>query len=58
MILGHTIVDKIKYLYKEYIIAVNVDHQINTDKGLMFALWFENNTFSIIDAEGNKTDLK
>jgi hypothetical protein len=58
MILGHTIIDSIKYLYNKKIILINVDHQVNTDNGKMFALWFENNKFSIVDNKGNKTNLK
>jgi len=58
IISGHTIVDTIKYLYNRDAVAVNVDHQINSDSGKMFALWFENNDFYIIDNNGLKTILK
>ena len=58
MILGHTIIDNIKYLYGEKVILINVDHRMNSGNGKMFALWFENNKFSVVDNKGNKTNLK
>ena len=58
MILGHTIIDSIKYLYNKKIILINVDHQVNTNNGIMFALWFENNKYYVIDNKGNKTNLR
>jgi hypothetical protein len=58
MILGHTEVDEINYLYNGKIIPVDLRHRINTEKGQMFALWFENNNFFIIDNLGSKTNLR
>ncbi len=57
MILGHTIVDEIKYLYGGKVIAIDLEHQINTANGKMYALWFENSNFYVIDNRGNKVNL-
>ena len=58
MILGHTIVDSIMYLYNNKVIAIDLDHQENTAKGFMYALWFENGNFYTIDNNGSKIELK
>ena len=58
MILGHTIVDSIMYLYNNKVIAIDLDHQENTVKGVMYALWFENGNFYTIDNNGSKIELK
>lgn len=58
MILGHTVVENIKYFYNEKVIAIDLEHRINTESGQMYALWFENNKFFVIDNKGNKTFLK
>ena len=58
MILGHTIVDSIMYLYNNKVIAIDLDHQENTVKGVMYALWFENENFYTIDNNGLKIELK
>jgi len=58
MILGHTIVDDMRYLYNKKVIAIDLEHQINSDKGQMFGLIFENGNFFVIDNKGLKTNLK
>lgn len=58
MILGHTIVDQIKYLYNQKVIAIDLEHKVNSDNDTMYALWFENGNFFIIDNNGLKSDLK
>lgn len=58
MILGHTIVDSMKYLYDRKVIAIDLEHQENSDKGIMYALWFENGNFFMIDNNGLKKDLE
>ncbi len=58
MILGHTIVDSIMYLYNNKVIAIDLEHQENTAKGVMFALWFENGNFYTVDNNGLKKELK
>ncbi|MBK8981603.1 MAG: metallophosphoesterase [Ignavibacteria bacterium] len=57
MIAGHTIVDSIKHLYNGKVIAIDLDHNENTKKGVMFALWFENGKFYMIDNNGLKSEL-
>lgn len=57
MIAGHTIVDSIKHLYNGKVIAIDLDHNENTKKGVMFALWFENGKFYVIDNDGSKSEL-
>ncbi|OQB64640.1 MAG: diadenosine tetraphosphatase [Bacteroidetes bacterium ADurb.Bin141] len=58
MIIGHTIFEKMQYLYNQKIIAIDLEHQENSDKGMMYALWFENNNFMITDQNGKKESLK
>lgn len=58
MIIGHTIFEKMQYLYNQKVIVIDLEHQENSDKGKMYALWFENNNFMITDQNGNKEDLK
>jgi hypothetical protein len=58
MIIGHTIFEEIQFLYNQKVIAIDLEHKANSDKGKMFALWFENNDFKITDQNGTKTALK
>ncbi|MFZ1321934.1 MAG: metallophosphoesterase [Ignavibacteria bacterium] len=58
MVLGHTVVDKIKYLYDKKVIGIDLHHQENSDRGVMYALYFEGGEFYIIDNSGNKSILK
>ncbi|MBT0552527.1 metallophosphoesterase [Riemerella anatipestifer] len=58
MIIGHTIFEKIQFLYNQKVIAIDLEHKKNSDKGKMFALWFENGDFKITDQNGTKTALK
>ncbi|MCX8531726.1 metallophosphoesterase [Chryseobacterium luquanense] len=58
MIIGHTIFDQIQFLYHQKVIAIDLEHKENSDKGKMFALWFEKNDFKITDQNGTKTALK
>ena len=58
MIIGHTIFDEIQYLYNEKVIAIDLEHKTNSDKGKMFALWFENKDFKITDQNGIKKEWR
>lgn len=58
MIIGHTIVEQIKYLYNQKVIAIDLEHQVNSDKGVMYALWYENKKFAITNHLGVKTLLE
>ncbi len=58
MIIGHTIVDEIKYLYDQKVITIDLEHKLNSEKGIMYALLYENKEFYVIDSERNKTPLK
>lgn len=58
MIIGHTIVDEIKYLYDQKVIAIDLEHKQNSEKGIMYALLYENREFYVIDSERNKSLLK
>src|SRR5215210_5021380 len=49
MIIGHTVADNIEYIYNNKIITIDLDHQENSDKGIMYALWYENGNFYITD---------
>ncbi len=54
IIVGHTIVDTISYLFNGKVIAVDEEHQENIKKGYMHALLIENGKFYIIDDKGMK----
>ncbi|MEI7483972.1 MAG: metallophosphoesterase [Ignavibacteriota bacterium] len=58
MVIGHTIFDEIKYLYGRKVIAIDLEHRINTENGFMNALWFEGNEFFTVNDRGIKTLLK
>ncbi|MDD5363639.1 MAG: metallophosphoesterase [Ignavibacteria bacterium] len=58
MIMGHTILDKMKYLYEWKAIAIDIEHQINSDNGKMYGLYFERGEFFIIDNNGIKVSLE
>ncbi len=51
MVIAHTIFDSISYLYGGKAIAIDLDHEENYKNGKMFALWYENGKFSVIDNE-------
>lgn len=57
MIIGHTIFDNITYLYERKVIAIDLEHKINTDNGFMNALLFENNEFYVINNNGIRKAL-
>jgi hypothetical protein len=52
MVIGHTIFDEIKYLYDGKVIAVDLEHRQNTEKGFMNGLIYENNEFYVVDNNG------
>jgi len=54
MVIGHTIFDSITYLYDRKVIAIDLEHKINTDNGFMKALLYENNEYYVIDDKGIK----
>jgi hypothetical protein len=58
VIIAHTILGKIKYLYNKQVIAIDLPHQENSDKGFMNALWYQNGKFYIINHKGQKTILQ
>ena len=58
MIIGHTVMDEIKYLYNQKVIAIDLEHQANSEKGKMYALWIEKGMFYSIDHNGAKSVLK
>lgn len=49
IIVGHTIVNKIKGLYNNKVVAIDLNHHENTQAGYMFALLIDQNNFYIID---------
>lgn len=58
MIIGHTIIsDSVSYLYNERVIAIDLEHEVNTSNGIMQALYYENGVFYITDHLGRKTIL-
>ncbi|MBW7856541.1 MAG: metallophosphoesterase [Ignavibacteriaceae bacterium] len=57
MIIGHTIVDEIKYLYNQKVIDIDLYHRNNSDRGEMHALWIEDGKFYSIDNYGVKSAI-
>lgn len=58
MIIGHTILsDSVSYLYSKRVIAIDLEHEVNTSKGFMLALYFQNGNFYSIDNSGKITEL-
>ena len=57
IIIGHTIFDEINFLYDGKVIAIDLEHRENTEKGFMKGLLFESNGFFIIDDKGFKKSL-
>ncbi|MFZ4591055.1 MAG: hypothetical protein ACOYN6_08660, partial [Ignavibacteria bacterium] len=58
MIIGHTIFDEITYLYGRKVIAVDLEHRLNSEKGYMKGLMYENNEFFTVNNDGRKILLK
>lgn len=48
MVIGHTIVDKIKYLYGDKVINIDIEHRVNSENGHMYALWIKEITISTL----------
>lgn len=57
MIIGHTIFEQIQPLYEGKVIAIDLDHATNIQKGKMYALWIEDGQLSVTDQLGNKSPL-
>jgi hypothetical protein len=57
IIVGHTIIDNISSFYGGKVVAINEDHQKNSDAGFMHGLLIEKNKFYIIDNKGIKKDI-
>lgn len=57
MIIGHTIMNKIKFLYNERVLAIDLDHKDNSDKNKMYALWIENGAYYVTNQNGKKITL-
>lgn len=58
MIIGHTIFDSLTYLYDKNVVAIDLEHQLNTEKGFMNGLYFENGVFYVLDDKGGKKQLQ
>lgn len=57
VVVGHTIVENIKALYTNRVIAIDLHHAKNFEKNIMKALWIESGVFYVIDNLGNKVRL-
>ncbi|MCK5146491.1 metallophosphoesterase [bacterium] len=53
IIVGHSVVDEISGLYDGRVIAIDLDHEENTQNGWMHALYIDDGKFYIIDNNGN-----
>ena len=58
MILGHTILDTIKFLYGSKVITIDLEHKQNSDNGFMKALYYDSGNFYIIDNKSPKRRIK
>lgn len=58
IIIGHTVFDEITNLYDGRVIAIDLDHAENYEKGFIKALWVDRSEFSVIDNRGNLSPLK
>lgn len=57
IVLGHTIFEKIQYLYNSKVIVIDLEHKQNSDNGFMNALFFEDGNFFVINNKGEKSVL-
>jgi hypothetical protein len=57
MVIGHTILGQIQSLYEERAIAIDLEHQQNSDKGIMQALWIQGNRFYIINQDNKLSKI-
>lgn len=58
MIVGHTIVDNIKYLYNERVVDIDLEHKRNSENGKMYGLWIEGDNFYVVDNNGSKSKVR
>ena len=58
IIVGHTVVDKIKTLYKSRIIAIDLKHPKTSGKKTVKALLKENNSLYIVNENNDQKELK
>ncbi len=49
LVIGHTPSERIHTLYQQQVIAIDIPHQDHTEQGFMQALWWENDTFYVVD---------
>lgn len=54
IVLGHTIFEKIQYMYNLKVIAIDLEHKQNSDNGFMNALYFEEGDYYVINDKGVK----
>lgn len=57
IVVGHTPVKEIQPIYAKKVIAIDLKHPINKDKGAVTALWIENEMYYQIDETGKKEKL-
>jgi hypothetical protein len=57
IIIGHTIIENIKSFYGGKVVAINEDHQKNSDNGFMHGLLILGKKFFVIDDKGVKKAL-
>jgi len=54
IVLGHTIFEKIQYMYNSKVIVIDLEHKQNSDNSFMNALYFEKGDFFVINNKGVK----
>lgn len=58
MVIGHTILGRIKPLYDNRVIAIDLEHQKSAAAGYMQALWTEGGKMFVFDTRTGKQELK
>ncbi len=58
MIIGHTLMEHIKYIYEEKVIAMDIDQHVDLNTTRIYSLYYQNNQFYTIDNKGIKIELK
>jgi hypothetical protein len=57
MVIGHTILGEIKTLYQGKVIAIDLEHQKNSEEGIMQALFGKGNKFYVINQDGRLSGI-
>ena len=57
IVMGHTILGQIKTIYQGRGIAIDLEHQKNSDKAVMQALWRQGNKFYVVNQDNKLNEI-